>query len=135
MDEVIKLDSVKVDTLFYADDILVLNETKSGLQRQLRIIEDYGIEYDIKYNPDKTVFMVLNEEIRRSATLRREDVWQEDLVLWGINIQKISQMKYLGFEIDSRNKDNCHIQKRKQNANGSLAKLNLLGINSEYLSP
>lgn len=52
-DEGIKLDTVKVDTFFYADDILVVNETKSGLQRQLKLVEENGIEYDIKYNPDK----------------------------------------------------------------------------------
>lgn len=79
--------------------------------------------------------MVLNEEIKLSAIFRREDVWQENLILCGINIQKVSQIKYLGFEIDSKNKDDFNLQKRKQNANGSLAKLNLIGINSKYLSP
>ena len=39
--EGIKLETIKIAKLFYVDDILVVSETKLGLQKQLKIIGNY----------------------------------------------------------------------------------------------
>ncbi|RNA16439.1 RNA-directed DNA polymerase from mobile element jockey-like, partial [Brachionus plicatilis] len=59
-DEGIKVGDIKLDILAYADDILLMNTTKNGLQKQLEIIEEIGMKMDIKFNPTKTVFMKFN---------------------------------------------------------------------------
>lgn len=121
---------IKFDTLVYADDILIMNTTKRGLQTQLEILEKFGYEFDIKYNPTKT-----NKEIKRDSTSNIQDIWQQELKLCGENIEEVEQMRYLGFELDNSDKNNKHLAKLKQKAYSSLSKLNILGINTDYLSP
>jgi hypothetical protein len=44
----------KIDIIVYADNILLISTTKRGLQTQLEAVEEYGNQYEIKYNPKKT---------------------------------------------------------------------------------
>lgn len=130
-----ELGQLKMDIQLYADDILLISETKIGLRRQLEIVEKYGHEFDVKFNPDKTVYMVFNEKCERSAEAKRKDIWQGRLALCDSELEKTDCMKYLGFEIDKENNDKKHIQKRKQKTIGCLSKLKMFGINSDLMCP
>ena len=44
----------------YADDILLLSGSCYGLQKLLDICGNYGIEWDIKFNPGKSVACTLS---------------------------------------------------------------------------
>jgi hypothetical protein len=66
----IKLGRLKVDILHYADDIVVTSQNKKGGQKQLNLIAKFGLENDIKYNPDKTAFMVFHNTISSEAIER-----------------------------------------------------------------
>ena len=111
-DEGLKLVNIKLDILVYADDILIINTTKRGLQNQLNIVENYGNEYDLKYNPSKTVLMI--ENMKRDHLEIRRDIWQDKLRLCNSEINKVLDTRYLGFELSGDGKSEKHIKARKQ---------------------
>ncbi|CAF0726976.1 unnamed protein product [Brachionus calyciflorus] len=41
----------KTDVVANADDVLLISTTKLGLQKQLNILQEYGVKNEIKYNP------------------------------------------------------------------------------------
>ena len=52
----IKIQDIKVDIIMYADDILLISDTKESLQMLLNVTQRYGHKWEIKFNPDKTVY-------------------------------------------------------------------------------
>ena len=47
-----------INHLMYADDLVVLSPYSAGLQKLLRVCTEYGVQYDIKFNPKKSVVMI-----------------------------------------------------------------------------
>jgi hypothetical protein len=45
----------KIDIIAYANDVTLLFSTELGLQRQVDICSNYGKQYEIKFNPDKSL--------------------------------------------------------------------------------
>ncbi|CAF0820365.1 unnamed protein product [Brachionus calyciflorus] len=125
----------KIDVIAYADDIVLISTTKQGLQDQIMVIERYGIDNEITYNPDKTTLMVFNKNLNRSAKEQRLDTWQGDLTLNAIKIQQVDTMKYLGVNISDDDKNGNHITRRKKAAYGALSKIKILGITSDSIHP
>jgi hypothetical protein len=128
-------DALKIDIIVYADDIVLISTRKIELQQQLLIIEAYGTLNEISYNPTKTVFMIFNLNITRSSSETKQDLWQEELSLNGAKITQVDSMKYLGVDIMDNDKNTDHIKRRKKAAYGALAKIGVLGINSEIMHP
>jgi hypothetical protein len=56
---------IKIDILLYADDILLICTNKSGLQQMLKVVEQYGLDYEIVFNIGKT-YTTLNTSKERS---------------------------------------------------------------------
>ncbi|CAF1135174.1 unnamed protein product, partial [Brachionus calyciflorus] len=75
----LKFGKQKIDVVANVDDVLLISTTKLGLQKQLNILQEYGAKNEIKYNPQKTVYMVFNQKIQRNAAEAREDIWQSNL--------------------------------------------------------
>ena len=57
----IKIQDIKVDIIMYADDILLISDTKESLQMLLNVTQRYGHKWEIKFNHDKTVYMELGK--------------------------------------------------------------------------
>lgn len=72
-------DNNKIDILVYADDILLIISTKSGLQKQLKSTKEYGNKYEIKYNPYKTNLMIFNQRLKRDISERKDDIWSKHI--------------------------------------------------------
>jgi hypothetical protein len=47
-----------IGIIVFADDILLLANTLKELQEMLKICEDFGKEFQLKWNPTKTVMMM-----------------------------------------------------------------------------
>ncbi|CAF0778861.1 unnamed protein product [Brachionus calyciflorus] len=131
----VKLSQIKIDVIAYADDIVVFSNTKKGLQELLNTIADFGRKYEIKFNPDKTLYMIFNNHIKRTVKECNEDRWQGELELDGKAIQKVKVFKYLGFDINDENNDHDHIENRKKAAQKALSKLKNLDILTERTNP
>jgi hypothetical protein len=58
---------IKIDIIQYADDITSVANTASGLHSQIDRFNEYGEEYGIQFNPDKTTIVVFNVSVKRSV--------------------------------------------------------------------
>ncbi len=54
------------DLVRYADDLKLLSPSTHGLRRMTKISEEFGIEYEVQYNPMKTcVYFICKETSKR----------------------------------------------------------------------
>ena len=65
------LDNLQVSCLLYADDLVLLSETKEGLQKSLNALDKYTNEWFLEVNPKKTKCMVFS----RGRTIKYPDVF------------------------------------------------------------
>ncbi|CAF0743838.1 unnamed protein product [Brachionus calyciflorus] len=131
----LEIDTNKIDIVAYADDVLLVSSTKEGLQQQLNIVQDYGLNNEIKYNPDKTVFMIFHFKLKRNVAELKEDIWQGNLVLDGTAIKRVDTMKYLGVDISEDDRLSKHLSKRKRLVQQALFKLKIIGLQTPFLHP
>jgi hypothetical protein len=66
----VKLGRISVDLILYADDIVLLSDSKSKIQKMLDITGDFGRANEIKFNAGKTVFMLFNENLKSDLVIR-----------------------------------------------------------------
>jgi len=109
----IMMGEIKVDIVQYADDITLVADTAKGLQRQIDLCNDYGNEYGIQFNPDKTLIVVFNLDCLRSIEDIKDDSWQGPFILDGKHINIVDSMKILGQILSNDNTDKSHLAKRK----------------------
>ena len=83
------ISNVKINHLMYADDLVLLAPSASGLNKLLRICEDYGVSHDIKYNPVKSAVMCFRSKILVGSHL-------PTFHLCGTPIKEVCNIKYLG---------------------------------------
>ncbi|CAF0945202.1 unnamed protein product [Brachionus calyciflorus] len=129
------LGKVKLDVIAYADDLLLISDTKKGMQELLKIVEEYGCDFEMKFNPEKTTFLIFNQKFTRTAKDRKEDIWQAQLVLQNEEITRVNSIKYLGVYINDDLNDKIHLENRKKAANVALAKLRNLEILTKRTNP
>ena len=55
----IEIEKIKINNIFYAYEILLVSKTPEELNDLLKITEEYGKRYEIKFNSEKTNFMIL----------------------------------------------------------------------------
>ncbi|CAF0822789.1 unnamed protein product, partial [Brachionus calyciflorus] len=55
----IKIDVITINNIFYADDVLLIANSLDEMNQLLEITNKYGQEYEIKFNPNKTHFMIM----------------------------------------------------------------------------
>ena len=93
------------------------------MQEILKIVEEYGCDFEMKFSPEKTTFLIFNQKFTRTAKDRKEDIWLAQLVLQNEEITRVNSIKYLGVYINDDLNDKIHLENRKKAANVALAKL------------
>ena len=83
-----KLSDVEISSLIWADDILILSETASGLQRKLDNLGIYCKKNKLQVNTDKTQAMTFT----KSGRLLKGDFYFGETKL-----KNVREYKYLGF--------------------------------------
>jgi hypothetical protein len=119
----VQMGNLNIKVILYADDIIVLSHTKRGLGKLLKIVEQFGSDKEIKFNPEKTYYMLHNEKAKVSKIIKTSERIQPDPELNGINIDRVSEMRYLGLELNDLNRNNSHIKKRKAMSYACLSKI------------
>ena len=61
----IKIGKTIIPILVYADDIILLTETKYEMNKLLKVVSEVGKFLQIKFNPDKTMCMAINQKIKK----------------------------------------------------------------------
>ena len=127
-DDGVDFGGLLVKIILYADDILILSHTKRGLRRLSKAVEDFGVINEIKYNSNKTYYMLFNEKAKVSSIVKTSEKIQPGPSLNGGKIIRTHELRYLGLELNDLNKNGSHLKKRKSLAYSCLSKLISSGI-------
>ena len=92
----VRVGDTQVRLLMYADDIVLLAETKRDLQKMLNTVTSYSKKWRFRVNPKKGKSEVML--FGRKPRSRRERKWW----LAGAEIQETESYKYLGVDMVSR---------------------------------
>ena len=84
----VHLQDREISSLMYADDMLILSYTESGMQKALDILEEYCQRWQLVVNPDKTKIVIFNK--------RQMDI---NVDYMGIRLSVVSEYTYLGLKI------------------------------------
>ena len=87
-DSGLKLDNKKVNSLFWADDIVLLTETREDLERLLKNVSEYCNLNKLTINCKKTKCLIFN----KTGRLIREKISMN-----GVPLENVREYKYLGF--------------------------------------
>ena len=66
----VTLDSIKINTLMYADDMLLLSRSQKGLEKAICVLEIYCKKWQLKINPDKTKIMIFNKRETKNCSFQ-----------------------------------------------------------------
>ena len=88
MEGKLQLGNISINSLFWADDLILFSETKEGLDRLLKTLEIYCSENEIMINTKKTKCMIFNKTGR---------LMQRPFFLNGVKLEMVRSYKYLGF--------------------------------------
>ncbi|RMZ98559.1 RNA-directed DNA polymerase from mobile element jockey-like [Brachionus plicatilis] len=80
--------------VMYADDILLLTNNLKELQKALNICEKYGIQHEIKFNPEKTQYIVFGEKLKGLEAKPR---------MCDQEIKCVDKLRYLGVILNRNN--------------------------------
>ena len=87
-DSGLKLDSKTINSIFWADDIVLLTENKTDLENLLKIVSNYCCENKLTINCKKTKCLIFNKNGR---------LIKEQIHMNGIKLENVREYKYLGF--------------------------------------
>jgi hypothetical protein len=123
-----------IDIIAYADDILIVTNSKRKAQIMLDEISKYCDQFEIKINADKTVLIIFNYYIERSTADTLLDIWQNDLTLQNVVLTRSHQTKYLGVIISDANDNVEHINKLITSTTKASGAMKSFGLQDEVFS-
>ena len=112
----VRLDkNMEISCIMWADDILILSETKEGLQQKLDILHEYSKINKLTVNTKKTKCMIFNKTGR---LLKKENFYYNKLQL-----ENVREYKYLGFVVTPSGEITTGLKDLRNRATKALAKL------------
>jgi hypothetical protein len=103
-----------VGAICYADDLTLLCPTRSGLQQMLNICKSFGAEYNVTFNPKKTVCCMFS---RSSLQPVRQLEFCDEYIEWSTSV------KYLGNHILYNLKDELDVKTKRGDMLGTVNSL------------
>ena len=128
-----KLGKVLLNIMLYADDIILVAFSRICLQRLLDIVAEFGKKREIKFNPDKSVTMVFENEIKKKHP-KKDEIIENPFVMNDTMIPVVNITRYLGIYFDDSGDFNAHLNIKINAANNRLGNLSRIGIYSKELS-
>ncbi|XP_050557479.1 uncharacterized protein LOC126911962 [Spodoptera frugiperda] len=101
------IDNVCMNNFSYADDMVLLTPTVNAMRQLLTICQSYSLQHGLKYNADKSVYMVF-----RAPGKCRLNV--PAIKLSGIELKRVEQFKYLGHYVTEDLDDNVDIERERR---------------------
>ena len=115
--EPISIGSIVMNSLSWADDLVIMSRSKSGLQTCLNNLQMYCDKWGLELNTDKTKTMVFS---KRGSHL-------VDLSFRGIPLECVKNYNYLGFNL-SNNGKMSHVIRDRINKSSRVANMVLQAI-------
>ena len=94
-----------VNHLMYADDIVLLSPSATGLSLLLHVCGKYGLEHDIRFNSKKSAVLIFRNSFVK-------DFRYPSFVMNGESIKEVPFVKYLGHVISADMKDDLDIMRQ-----------------------
>lgn len=101
------IDGVSVNNLSYADDMVLLSPTISGIRKLLSICETYAEQHGLRYNPMKSELLVFRGG-------NKSPTFIPPVRINGSLIQIVTQFKYLGHVVTEDLKDNLDMERERR---------------------
>lgn len=89
---------------------ILVSNTKRELQQMLDVVTKIGIKLQIKFNPDKTNYLSINEHRKINNRMYLND--DITLKMDGMVIENVKSFRYLGNQISSDVKNVLHVDNR-----------------------
>ena len=104
-----------VNHLMYADDLAIVSPSSAGFQQLLNICSDYGVKFDVKYNPKKSVVLICRSKGDKHLIFPSFYLSEQE-------ISVCSKTKYLGHIITDQlsDDDDMYRQRRMLNAKANM---------------
>ena len=119
----LKIGNMTINIILYADDVVLISNTRKEMQMMLKITENFGNNIELKFNPTKTNFMTINESLKSTSRKYKNDA-DITLKLDNKTIERVEKVKYLGMVISSNLKNKNHLLNRIALSYAGIGKLN-----------
>jgi hypothetical protein len=103
-----------ISCLMFADDVVIISETKEGLQESLHCIAHYSEKWRLKINTDKTKVMVFNKNGKMTC---------DNFLLGEKALETVKTYTYLGIEFNNCGSFNNAMLTLSQKATKAMFKL------------
>ncbi|CAK1582534.1 unnamed protein product [Parnassius mnemosyne] len=103
-----RIDDVSFNNISYADDMVLLSPTVKATRELLKICEKYALNHGLRYNCNKSEFMVF----RAVGCKSPENV--PAIKLNGIELKRVAKFKYLGHFVTDDLNDNVDIERERR---------------------
>lgn len=117
----IKINGQPVNNLRYADDTVIIADSREGLQRLVDSISAEGEQLGLRINTDKTKVMVIS----------RTPALQADISVNGKSIQHVNKFKYLGSWIEESLDPDAEVRSRIEQARTTFLNMRNLLTNQQ----
>jgi hypothetical protein len=104
----------KLNCLMFADDIVILSETRDGLQNSLDKLSTYCRDWSLTVNTDKTKIVVFN---------KKGKLLQQNLSLGGSSLESVISYTYLGITLHASGHFHNAISSLSEKATKAMFKL------------
>ena len=136
----VKIGDTRVSMLMFADDIVILAESKADLELMLKAIYEYSLKWRMKFNYEKCNVIVF--EKRRGDTNRiikhgncvQICTCQHHFAFGPTLIKEVTVYRYLGIELDYRLTFTIFKERTMTRARMNMGRIWGMGIKSGYLS-
>ena len=108
---------VKISTLLYADDLVLLSDTANGLQTQLTELDRYTNRFEMSVNFDKAKILVLDRKTSKSIS---SHAWKIGKCV----VKSCNSYKYLGVTFNSNGTFGDNVKTAKENSYYALSSKN-----------
>ena len=112
----------------YADDILLLSETRRSMNILTSIVSKKGEELQIKFNPSKTICLSINDNVTIRTRKYLNDTPQ--VVMDGLTLDTSPCLKYLGSYIQNNTKNSSQILARIKSSTIAILKIKDIGFDN-----
>ena len=97
--------SSKINHVMYADDIALISPSVKGLQQLLNTCEQYGIDFGIKFNPNKSQIFIVRSKSHKNLEFPKFN-------FNGIALTEVANVKYLGHILSNDTSDDLDMMRQ-----------------------
>lgn len=114
-----------INHLMYADDLVLFAPSVAGLNKLLRVCENYSEQHDIRHNAKKSAVLVFRSNCLKNSAL-------PSFCLNGVMVNEVTSTKYLGHFLSNELRDDRDIERQSRQlyvqANSLLRKFHMCSI-------